>query len=321
MSFLYTPNKCWFYWAVLLLGGGSAICIRNREHWKSVKKQNSPSEEKPVPPPPDPEEVYKDLAKKKWLRSYQGVTTLSYNKNVDALFYDRKAYEIQMLAANDLETVWRRRVLMESTPRGLVIMYFNAYKRGFTYFADQSIPYALINAVAMKYVVLYFCRDFFIDEMETMDLILSPLIDLYEKDAFQKKPVGDKKGEKAIDIKSGPFLKSKHFVQKSQLQASSGGSNMYTNVASTGSASKSEPMKEYVKNRFVYEGKICNYSLLQKYDIVKAAKPSKKVSPIKYSDFKNWHHPQTPQTPVGGGGGGGGGGGDSLVPSMFCQPL
>jgi hypothetical protein len=44
-------------------------------------------------------------------------------------------------------------------------MYYDAYKMGFAYFCDQKvISYDVLNAVAMKYVKIYRCRDFFMDE-------------------------------------------------------------------------------------------------------------------------------------------------------------
>ena len=44
-------------------------------------------------------------------------------------------------------------------------MYYDVFKSGFAYYADQnSIPYSILNAMAMKYVVVYFCRDFFVDD-------------------------------------------------------------------------------------------------------------------------------------------------------------
>jgi len=298
MFFLQTPKQCWIYWGVVLLFGGIVYRKTITDTSKKPKK-----EELPPPPPPDPEEVYKEKAKKKWLRSFQGITTLSFNQNIESVFYNRKMYEQLMVSENEIERIWKQRILMENTPRGTIIMYFNAYKRGFAYYSDQTIPYSLINAVAMKYVLTYFCRDFFIDEIETKDLILSPFIELYEKDAFQKK---QEKSEKGIDIKSGPFLKSKNFVQKNQLQA---GANVVSNIGSNKTNTNTEPVKEYVKNRFIYEGKICNFTILQKYKIPLVT-TKKKTSAIKYSDFKQWHNPQTSI-----------GESSSMVTSLFCNNL
>jgi hypothetical protein len=65
---------------------------------------------------------------------------------------------------NELEKKWRTRILIENTPRGNVIMFYDLYKQGFSYYCDQAImPYDIMNAVAMKYVLTFHCRDFFVD--------------------------------------------------------------------------------------------------------------------------------------------------------------
>ena len=89
-----------------------------------------------------------------------------YNQNIDPLFYDRAAYKKLMEEPNNfLEKEWKSRILYENTPQGNIIMYYDVYKEGFVYYSDQtSIPYKLLNIVAMKYTMTYRCIDFYIDE-------------------------------------------------------------------------------------------------------------------------------------------------------------
>jgi hypothetical protein len=85
-------------------------------------------------------------------------------REVQALSPEALAEELQH-KDNPWEASWRRRVLMEPTPRGNVYMHYDVYKQGFAYYCDQSVmPYEVLNAVAMKYVLTYRCRDFFVDE-------------------------------------------------------------------------------------------------------------------------------------------------------------
>lgn len=85
-------------------------------------------------------------------------------KELQALSPEALAEELQH-KDNPWEASWRRRVLMEPTPRGNVYMHYDVYKQGFAYYCDQSVmPYEVLNAVAMKYVLTYRCRDFFVDE-------------------------------------------------------------------------------------------------------------------------------------------------------------
>jgi hypothetical protein len=65
----------------------------------------------------------------------------------------------------DLEKKWKSNLLLETTPRGNIIMYYDAYKMGFAYFSDQKgISYDILNACAMKYVEIFRCCDLFVDE-------------------------------------------------------------------------------------------------------------------------------------------------------------
>jgi hypothetical protein len=89
------------------------------------------------------------------------------NEKMDPLFYDKKAYDMYMQEQNtSLEKRWKSNLLLETTSRGNVIMYYDAYKMGFAYFSDQtSISYEVMNACAMKYVETFRCYDFFVDEV------------------------------------------------------------------------------------------------------------------------------------------------------------
>lgn len=112
-----------------------------------------------------PEDVYKTQRKDRFFSWFRGGAA-SADANLDAIFtqsYAEYWKEVQV-KDNLLEQRWRRRLLIESTPRGNVIMYYDAFKRGFAYYADTFMPYGLLNAVAMKYVMTYSCRSFFVDE-------------------------------------------------------------------------------------------------------------------------------------------------------------
>ena len=104
---------------------------------------------------------------KKKTRFAQFTSNHMKNEKMDPLFYDKKAYDLYMQEQNTpLEKIWKSKLLLETTSRGNVIMYYDAYKMGFAYFSDQtSISYEVMNACAMKYVEIFRCYDFFIDEV------------------------------------------------------------------------------------------------------------------------------------------------------------
>lgn len=153
------------------------------------------------------------------------------NHNIDSLFFDKNEFnEFMKTQNNAIESIWKTRILLESTPRGNIIMFYDAYKLGFSYYCDQNVvSYDILNTVAMKYVMTYHCYSFFIDE-----LILpgkeNPLIMHYLEDKKESK-------------KSDSFIKLKKYIYE-------------TKNSSIGE-------KEAMKNKFIYLGNIRNFKITQ----------------------------------------------------------
>lgn len=215
---------------------------------------------------------------------------IDFNENVDPVFYQKNILnEILKDPKNKLETQWKTRILYDSLSRGNIILFFDPYKMGFSYYSDQKvISYDILNAAAMKYVVLYRCRHFFIDENIVPKSNRSPFIDLYFKEKVEKK-------EKIAD--------QSHFIKRKTTMIEV--SNQYEN----GKLKPLEPEK--VQNKFIYLGKIANFQLTQ--PVPKKQKVlAKFTSPLleniikdsgvqretmKYSDFKTKVKPLTIQIP------------------------
>jgi len=189
-----------------------------------------------------PEENYKKHNKAGFIKSFQEEEReKNYNENIDDVFYKREEYnKIVAEADNILEPKWKRRILYEFTPRGNIIMFYDAYKEGFAYYSDTQMTYEILNSAAIKYSILFRCRDFFIDEQSYPNGYVSPLIKL--KEDQDKKPASKKV---ALE---GPFMKSKKTAQNTTIDP----------VA-----------KIYSQNKFVYLGKTCNFSFLKKESVVK----------------------------------------------------
>jgi hypothetical protein len=199
-----------------------------------------------------PKPVYGELFKSRFRNSFSDLENLNLNANIDNVFYNKKQLQTALIEAdNDLEKRWRSRILMESSPRGNIIMYYDAYKIGFAYYSDQYIPYDILNAVAMKYVITFQCRDFFMDELERPKDYPSKLLALFEE---EKKAPSESKSFKN-QLRDGPFAKFKN----------------YNNVSTKAEPNKDneipEPVKDKVRNCFISRGKIANFSLLQKPEI------------------------------------------------------
>jgi hypothetical protein len=108
--------------------------------------------------------------------------------NIDPLFYNKTDWtEILKKEDNFLEKKWRTKILYESTPRGNIVMYYDAYKLGFAYFSDQNMPYSVLNAVSMKYVITFCCRDLFMDEVVLADLSPSAILSKHKEATEQEK--------------------------------------------------------------------------------------------------------------------------------------
>ena len=167
---------------------------------------------------------------------------IDFNKNVDPVFYQKNILnEILKDSKNRLEIQWKTRILCDSSPRGNIIFYYDPYKMGFSYYSDQKvISYDILNAVAMKYVIMYRCLHFFIDEFVIPKEYPSPLIDLY----FKEKAEPKEKRENHT-----------HFIKRKTTMKEV--SNQYEN----GKLKSLEPEK--VKNKFIYLGKIANFQWIQ----------------------------------------------------------
>lgn len=192
----------------------------------------------------DPVAIYIETNKNKIINSF---AIDNMNNNVEKLFYNKKELlEILANQNNELEKVWKTRILFESTPRGNIIMHYDAYKQGFAYYSDTNgIPYNILNAVAMKYVITYQCRDLFMDNEYVKE---SPLINIYLE--YEKKE--DKKDDKnTLKNSDAPFAKLKNYklnqTDKKHLTEET-----------------KPPEKEYNRNTFINLGRVCNFNFLQK---------------------------------------------------------
>jgi len=218
--------------------------------------------------------------------------TMDFNTNIEKEFYDKDMYKnIIMYSSNILETTWKKRILFETTPRGNIIMYYDAYKQGFAYYSDSfNLPYKLLNAVAMKYVITFLCRDFFMDDGVTPKP--SPLIKIHADEP-----------EKPNDVKKNNMKKTLN-----KINTISKNFSMRTNKTNqkqpTGQSIEKPIEPVNIQNRFVYLGKIMNFKFIQtepKFNVAlngfgsklldnldSETKLQKKV--MSYQDYKNLHN-------------------------------
>jgi len=213
----------------------------------------------------------------------------NWNLNINPVFYSKEKYvELLKHEDNELEIEWKKRILIEYTPRGNVFMFYDPYKLGFSYYCDQYVPHNILNAVAMKYVLKFQCRDFFMDEHVVPESSPSPLLKL----VVEEKKVKENQDKLDSNIKNrlrnAPFAKFKNYNRALSAINEEPKKEGSVNVLSP----PEKPEKQKERNKFINLGKTTNFSFLQ--PVMKKKR---------------------------GGGGGAGGAGSTLFKSMLVSSL
>ena len=164
----------------------------------------------------------------------------------------------------------RNSFIIEKTPLGNVLLYYDTNENSFQYYSDNSIPYRYLEICARKYVTTYFCTQFYID----FDIEIQNARDKIK----QQQTVTNIEKEKVVIpqtptnnmIKSkSPFVKFKTYNNNTQNNTQKVLENPIQPNQKTSSTSlkKQRPiiLKEQV-NRYKYLGKMCNFSFIKKTD-------------------------------------------------------
>jgi hypothetical protein len=171
------------------------------------------------------------------------------NENIEGFYYDKNEYKkIFEDMNNNHELLWKRRILYMTTPMGNIAMHYDPFKLGFSYYADQSyVKYDILNAIAMKYVIMFRCWDFFMDESNIKNP--SPLIKIHITEDVKLDPT--KPNYNAIlasKMNNSPFIKSKSINKENKENK-----KVESKIVE----------KEVNRNKFLYLGKIHNMKFTQ----------------------------------------------------------
>ena len=169
--------------------------------------------------------------------------------------------------------------LFETTPLGNLIMRYNNKRETFEYYSDCSIPYRYLETACRKYVITYKCRPLYIDMGAELKDYEQKLI---EKENEQKLQVKEKEKDKEVKKKS-VFAKFKSYNTESGTGRVNTGAPSKNNIQSTNTNNRNEKviLKENA-NRYSYQGKINNFSILIKVD----KKLVNKKYKMSFADFK-----------------------------------
>ena len=223
-------------------------------------------------------EIYVEKELKRYRESFEKEKNM--NSSIVKEIYDKKLFKELLSDPNNLEEKkWKSRILYKNGYREDdkeigVIMYYDLYRQGFVYYSnDNVISYRVLNAIAMDYVLKYFCRDFFMDEKLLEELNKSEeKLELksifYEEEKKEKKEDEEKEEKDNRDV----FAKLKNYKKEEKTK--------------TG-----EKKKEYLKNKFIRGGKIYEFNILKKCknesNIETSYDAMFKSEKISYKDYKN----------------------------------
>ena len=186
--------------------------------------------------------------------------------------------------------------VLEFTPQGNVYMRYNSSKKSFEYFSNNTIPYRYLEPVGRKYILTYFCKPLFIDIDDELKKAQQKKDD--EKDEKDKKDELERDGKviKERDIyaklksynndpTTAAIMKSKNRQMGSmplppQIQAN------LPNV--NGSVAPEKMLLKENANRYTWEGRMSNFSLIKKVD----KKHVDKNYEMSFADFKKMQQKQ-----------------------------
>lgn len=152
--------------------------------------------------------------------------------------------------------------VMETTPLGNVIMYYNIDKHSFVYYSDSTIPYRFLETVARKYITTFKCKDSSIYVDENDDEIDEKIPITQEK---QSEITDDTKPTSKVSTATtnkNVFAKFKNYNHPNSIPSTS---MIVKNNPNKSSTQSNKQVKEN-KNKYISEGKIVNFSFIKKID-------------------------------------------------------
>ena len=159
--------------------------------------------------------------------------------------------------------------VMEMTPNGNVLMFWDNDRTSFTYYSDTAIPYRYLEVVARKYVVINNCREIYY----IMEEQLKPLI---KEEKIKEEPIKEEKNvfAKLKSYNQSSIINTKNIPSKKQ--------NFSTQLPRIKIEKENNDVliKENA-NRYSYEGKLVNFSFLKKAKKLNHEK-------ISFADFKKY---------------------------------
>ena len=174
-------------------------------------------------------------------------------------------------------------IIMETTPLGNVILYYDNNREVFTYYSDSTIPYRFLETCARKYVVLHNCKAIFVDMEEEIKNAQKKLEDKKEQKKKEEEEKQLRKSSEDIPVRKNVFAKLKSYNKDSGLKvAGISGDSKNSGSKNIKSENDENMILKEKANRYSCEGKIINFSFLKKVD----RKVVDKRYGISFAEFK-----------------------------------
>ncbi len=180
-------------------------------------------------------------------------------------------------------------ILIETTPLGNVVMYYDSSRETFIYYSDSTIPYRYLEVVARKYVVKNRCKKLYVD-MEKELKEAQEKLEKKQKEEEERLKLEEESREKsekettAAPPKKNVFAKLKNYNKDNSLKTAGipcDNKSVSKKVVSQPDKSEQLLLKENA-NRYSYEGKMVNFSFLKKVE----RKVVDKAYAMNFADFK-----------------------------------
>jgi hypothetical protein len=156
--------------------------------------------------------------------------------------------------------------ILEYTPLGNVYMRYNNFKKSFEYFSNNTIPYRYLEAIGRKYVMTFRCKALFVDLEEEMQKAAEK-----DKNALESDP------------KTTIVSKFKNWKTATSLRPDTNNRELLgkATLVPTSVTGEKQLLKENA-NRYTWEGRLANFSVLKKVD----RKTVDKSYTLSFADFK-----------------------------------
>ena len=200
-----------------------------------------------------------------------------------------KKLEDVELSKDKLDSL-KNSILMENTPLGNVVMFYDNSRETFTFYSDSTIPYRYLETIGRKYVVMNNCKRLYVDmeeeikdAKESIDRKIEAAI--AAKEAAAEAAVAAAKESTTTDSeittsvttrsKANVFAKLKTYntnnikidpkAESAAAKNTNASASMNANTNTNTKNQANKVVKEKA-NRYSYEGKLINFNFLKKVD-------------------------------------------------------